>query len=232
MEELIRTVLVPWRQKRMRLIAEKYAGPTELSGQSGQPLIVLRTYYGGGAADDDKLREWLEEVDPYDEALGGRSNHWWRVLNDPALFDMGSEPWQSVYYVLPELTVPSSSRSFTEEDLAYIKELAHQLETEREPDEEDYENAVMEAALGMGFLLIVDEQAFDDDEFGLVFRDSKGNVIKEGPIKPEEVQYLFHYHARGALFESEYWLDARPGKKYKTGGEIMRTLLPVVMADA
>ena len=126
------------------------------------------------------------------------------MLNDPALFDMGLEPWQSVYDVLPELAGPSSCGSFTEEDLDYIKELAHQLETKRELDEEEYEETVMRAALRIGSFLIADQQACDDDKFGLVFRDSKGNVVKEGQIKPAEVQCLFQYRVRGALFESEY----------------------------
>lgn len=106
--------------------------------------------------------------------------------------------------MLPQLAAPSSCGSFTEENLYYIKELAHQLEIKREPYEEEYEEAVMRSASRIGSLLIVHQQAFDDDKFGLVFRDLKGNVVKEGQIKPAEVQCLFQYRVRGALFESEY----------------------------
>lgn len=230
-EELIHTVLEPWRPQELRRIAERYIAHNE---QLGGELVVLRTYYGGGNVDDEKLRAWLEEADPFDESLGGRNNRWWRVLDDATLFGVSQEDgWQSVYNVLPELASPHSRRAFGDDDVEAVKELVFAAAgDEQEPEEDDYEDAVMAVvATSAVILLVADQQAFEEGEFGLVFQDKKGNIIRQGTINPTEVQNLLHYNSRGALFESEYWLDAAVGKKYKTRGEIMRSLLPVVMAD-
>ena len=229
-QELVRSVLTPWRGQRLRRIAQMYVAQNE---QRFGELFVLRTYYGGGATDDEKLREWLEQADPDNESLGGPDGRYWRVLDDAALFDMGSEKWQRIYDTLPEMAAPGASRTFGDDDVDAVRELVAAPGDEREPEEDDYEEAVMAtAAISAGFLLIVDQQAFEDGEFGLVFRDAKGNIIKEGSIKPEEVEYLLAYNSRGALSESEYWVDAAVGDKYKTRGEVMSSLLPVVMSEA
>lgn len=228
-QELVRSVLMPWRGQQLRRIAGMYVAQSE---QRFGELFVLRTYYGDGAADDDeKLHEWLEQADPCNESFGGPDGRCWRVLDDAALFNLGSEKWQNIYDILPELAAPSTCRTFGDDDVDAVRELVSARGDERDPEEDDYEEAVMAtAAIASGFLLIVDQQAFEEGEFGLVFRDTKGNIVKEGAIKPDEVQYLLGYNSRGALTESEYWVDAAVGNKYKTRGEVMRRLLPVVMS--
>jgi hypothetical protein len=226
--EIICSVLAPWRGQQLRRIADKFVAQYDrLFGE----LVVLRTYYGGGTADDEKFRGWLEQADPFNEAFGGPDDRWWRVLDDAALFDLDSEEWQRVYDVLPELASPCPRRVFDDQDIANAKELVLAPGDEREPEEDDYEDAVMvTAASGQAFLLIADRQAFEENQFGLVFRDKKGNTVREGMITPKEVQYMLQYDFRGALHNSEYWLDAVVGSKYKTRGKIMRAVLPTVMA--
>ncbi|KAH8891137.1 hypothetical protein GQ53DRAFT_794319 [Thozetella sp. PMI_491] len=229
-EEVVQSVLVPWRVQQLRRVAEKYVTQ---SNQLFDELVVLRTYYGGGAADDEKLRDWLEQADPMEDAFGGVDDRWWRVLNDATLFDMGSENWSRVYEVLPELAASSHHRAFSNKDIDATQELVLAKGDEAELEEDDYEDAIMGiASASSGMLLVVDQKAFENEEFWLIFRDKKGNIIKEGTIKPDEVQYLREYNSRGALWESEYWLDAAVGKKYKTRGEVMQALLPLVMAEA
>lgn len=136
-----------------------------------------------------------------------------------------------MYDVFPELAAPGLHRDFTDTFVDEINELVRTGWEEREPDEDDYEEAILtNAAISGSYRLIVDQQALEDNEFGLVFQDTKGNIIKEVPIPPNEVEYLQQYETRGALFESEYWLQGVVGNKYKTRGEIMRALLPRVMA--
>ena len=228
-QELVRSVLVPWRGQALRRIAQKYVDVGKRGYLPGQ-LILLRTHYGGDAEDDDKLRGWLAQADPKQESFGRPENHWWRILDDPALFDLGSEPWQSVYDRLPELASWATKRAFGESEVNATRDLVYAVE-DREPEEDDFEDAVMSVASRGGFLLIADEQAFDEGELGLVFRDAKGNVVREGTIPPEEVEWMLGYDFRAALEESEYWLDAEIGKYYKTRGEIMRAILPVVMSE-
>lgn len=51
------------------------------------------------------MNDWIEidkglDPDFEDETL------WWRVLNDPGLFNFGSHYWELVFTVLPELAGP------------------------------------------------------------------------------------------------------------------------------
>ncbi len=66
--------------------------------------------------------------------------------------------------------------------------------------------------------------------FGLVFRDAQGHVVKEGRVKHDEVEYLDDYNCRGALRETELWIDSVPGGKYGNGVEVVEALLPLCMA--
>lgn len=223
-------MLEPWRAQRLRRIAGRHVAADKANTLAGGELVILRTWYGGGAADDARFRGWLEQVDPFEEAFGHPADRWWRVLDDNALFDLGDDDnWRSIYDVLPELAAPGTRRAFDDGFVEAVRELVFAPEDGKEPEVDDYEDAVMVTASNGAFLLVADQQAFEEERLGLVFRDSKGNVIREGTIKPEEVQYLREYNTRGAVAESEYWLDAAVGKKYRTLGKIMCALLPIVM---
>lgn len=66
--------------------------------------VILRTDYSSPSG-ESKMNDWIEidkglDPDFEDETL------WWRVLNDPGLFNFGSHYWELVFTVLPELAGP------------------------------------------------------------------------------------------------------------------------------
>ncbi|CEI39744.1 hypothetical protein FVEN_g2022 [Fusarium venenatum] len=232
-QELIQTVLVPWRSQKLRRIAEKYNPGKSLF----DVIIVLRTYYGGDS--DNKFSRWIkdasdtfDDMDPSGDLFGPFNERWWRVFDDPSLFDMGSQEWQAVYTVLPELATPELQREFNDQDVREAKELASCVCDSRNPEEGDYEDAIC-ATANIGFWLIVaDEEAFNDKQLLLVFMDKKGNVVRQAAVNPNDLPNLPHYILRGSITESGFWSDAEVGKKYKTRGQIMRAVLPLVMAES
>lgn len=232
MQNLINTVLVQWRPQKLRRTAEKYACDMVFDS-----IVVLRTYYGG-ISDDAKLSRWVydaaesfEDSNPGQDLFGGLEDRWWHVLDDASLFDTGSEKWQSVYNVLPELATSALQRNFNQYVVDSVKEEISEILETREPDEDDYEDTVAAAAIQGCWLLILDEEAFKDEEMLLVFRDMKGDVVRQITIKTDEVENLPHYRLRGSIRESGYWTDAVVGKKYKSRGEVMRAVLPLIKAD-
>jgi hypothetical protein len=232
MQNLIDTVLVSWRPQKLRHIAEKYA-----CDMAFDSIVVLRTYYGG-VGDDDKMNRWVygaaesfEESNPGQDLFGDLEDRWWHVLDDASLFDTGSQKWQSVYSVLPELATPALQRNFSQHVVDSVREEISIILETREPEEEDYEDAVAASAVQGCWLLVLDEEAFRDEEMLLVFRDMKGDVVRQIAIKPDEVENLPHYRLRGSIRESGYWTEAVVGKKYKSRGEVMRAVLPLIKAE-
>lgn len=207
-QNLIDTVLVPWRPQKLRRIAEKYA-----CDMAFDSIVVLRTYYDG-VDYDNRMSRWVygaaesfEESNPGQDLFGDLEDHWWHVLDDASLFDTGSEDWQSVYNALPELATPALQRNFNQHVFDSVKEEISAIL------EEDYEDAVSSAAVQGCWLLVLDEKAFKDEEMLLVFRDIKGDVVRQIAIKPDEVENLPHYRLRGSIRESGYWTDAVVAKK-------------------
>ncbi|CAH0046047.1 unnamed protein product, partial [Clonostachys solani] len=188
-QELIRSVLVPWRSQKLRVIAKSYM--THAKGLFSE-FVVLRTYYGGGVEDDETLRQWLKEADPYDEMFRGPDERSWQILDDVELFDMGTEDWQSLYGIFPEFAAPLSHRVFGPKEIQDVRDTATEIweGREREPEEDDFEDIIMEAASVGPWLLVADQQAFQEGELGLVYRDANGYIVKEGTIKPEDVQTM------------------------------------------
>jgi hypothetical protein len=101
---------------------------------------------------------------------------------------------------------------------------------EREPGEEDWAEAVRQAALISGHkLLIVDQKAFETEELGLVFRVAKGNIVRHGRVRADELNELVLYESTtGALHETRFWLDSEVGEKYQVGREVVRKIVPLV----
>jgi len=229
--EFIQTVLAPWRPEKLGQIATKYDPRNPLFGM----IVVLRTYYGDDS--DERFSRWMkdtieafEEMDPYGNLLGEPEDMWWRILDDASLFDMGSENWQSVYKVFPELATPELRRDFNEHDIGEVKALVSAICESQNPEEDDYEDAICAIAKIGFWLIVVDEEAFKHEELLLVFMDKKGNVVRQAIITLEGLPDLPHYNMRGSITESGFWRDAEVGKKYKTKGEIMRAVLPIIMA--
>ncbi|QPC73341.1 hypothetical protein HYE68_004093 [Fusarium pseudograminearum] len=232
-QELIQTVLVPWRSQKLRRIAEEYDPRNPLF----DTLVVLRTHYGGDS--DERFIRWIgdacdafDDMDPDGDLFGPPHERWWRVLDDASLFDMASHEWQNVYTILPELATSALRRDFNDQDVQEAKELVSYIRDSRAPEEDDYEDAICEIAKVGFWLIVVDKEAFEDEELLLVFMDKKGNVVRQTAIAPEDLPHLPHYILRGSITESGFWRDAEVGKKYKTRGQIMRAVLPLVMAES
>ncbi len=76
------------------------------------------------------------------------------------------------------------------------------------------------------WLLVLDKDAFEADEFGLILRDKKGNLVKEAEIGLRVLDEFMTRYGRGMFYEG-YWERARPGGRYRIRGRIMRRLLPL-----
>ncbi|KAF5554090.1 hypothetical protein FPHYL_8520 [Fusarium phyllophilum] len=215
MRELISTVIFPWRLQKLRAIAKKHLPGNDLYGK----LIVLRTYYG--EASDERFRRWVydaaaafAEDNPLGDLFGDVDDHWWRILDDASLF------------------ATELCRTFNDGDVAEVKEEVTAVVTSREAEEDDYEDAIAHVAISGCWLLVFDRESFEDEEVLLVFRDKRGNVVRQSSVKPEDLEYIPHYIMRGSITESGLWRDAEVGEKYKTKRKIMREILPRVMAEA
>lgn len=219
----IATILEPWRPQKLRAIAARHWGHP----MSGSSFYFLRTYYGGGDADDATLREWLDaewpafEMNPDDE--------WWQVVSDPDIFDVDDDEvwddWRQAYDVLPELAAPLPNRGFTTEDVEYVLETVQYRAPQDGAIEDDYEEAIMATAARGSWLLVLDRLAFETGELRLIFLDLKGNVVKEGSLDAEELGDMTIYSFRGADSESPWWLGAGVGKRYGPKGRIMKELM-------
>lgn len=220
----IADILEPWRPQKLRRIAAAH-----LAG-SPDHYCFLRTHYPGGAADDAKLRTWLD-LGLFEGANIESGNEWFSVLDDAELFAFGDD-WQQVYTVLPELAAPEPDRRFTDKDAEYARDMARDLAQPEEPDDELYQDEIMlHASIGTLWLLVLEEEAFETEELWLIVRDKKGNPVKETTIRPNELGAFYISNQRGAMSESGYWQEGAVGKKYRLRGKIMRKLLPMVKEE-
>ena len=232
--EQIRTILGPWRPQKLRRLAQKHLAHGGQGPEGG--FYFLRTHYTGGAEDDAKLRAWLD-LDEEEFIELPREDEWWIVLDDAELFDLGDKDgdWQQAYDVFPELAAPRLERSIAEvssDFWYYVRQRVKWLMPEGEPRKEDWAEAVRQCVQIWGQrLLVVDRTAFETDELGLVFRDVKGNVVREGRVRADELNELnICQHVRGSLPEQHFWLDSEVGEKYRVGGEVVRELVPLAKA--
>lgn len=191
------------------------------------------------SADDAKLRAWLDlgedgggvEIPPEEE--------WWVVLDDSRLFDLGGDGggegdgWQRVYEVFPELAVSRWREVLGggEGDLFYMwTKLEWLVPPPGVPQAEDWAEATRKVASNSGNkLLVVDREAFETGRLGLVFRDAKGNVVRHGRVRADELNVVVIYdNVKGALCETPFWLDSEVGEKYRVGGDVVREIVPLL----
>jgi len=198
-------------------------------------FYFLRPYYSGDEADDVKMREWFNA--PWPEMIDmEEDSKWWVVLDDLDLFNFGDsrDSWQQVYKILPELAAPSPGRTLPDEDLVYAGETVRDAWEGNlyEAEADEFREALRFCAAKATWLCIIDENSFSTGSFYLIFRDYKGNVVKECPIEPRELVDLHMYASvKGSLHEQHWWLDGVVGKKYRAKGSIMVQLLPKVMEN-
>ncbi|GKU13351.1 hypothetical protein FLAG1_11792 [Fusarium langsethiae] len=225
-QELVLTVLVPWRSQKLRRIAEKYNSRNPLF----DTIIVLRTHYGSDS--DNKFSRWIGDASDTGDLFEPPDERWWQVFDDPYLFNLDSRKWQAIYKILPELATPEIRRDFNDQDVEEAKKLVSSICDSRDSEEDDCEDAICVIAKVGFWLIFMDEEAFEDEELLLVFIDKKGNVVRQAALDPGDLQNLPHYMLRGMMTESGLWRDGEVGKKYKTRGQIMRAVLPLVMAES
>ncbi|KAK3899069.1 hypothetical protein C8A05DRAFT_18439, partial [Staphylotrichum tortipilum] len=224
--EQIATILAPWRPQRLRPAAAKHGAVSHPAGE----FYFLRTHYAGGGADDARLRAWLDLDECQGVALP-RADEWWVVLDDAELFAQPNGAWMHVYDVFPELVAPRAGRLLLGDDTSstmdHIRDQVGWMLSEDEPVEEEHWAEAVRGALSTfgNELLVVDQRAFETGELGLVFRDAKGNVIRHGRVRADELNEMVVDESRGALPESGFWLDTEVGDKYRVGGEMTRDIV-------
>ncbi|RYP24056.1 hypothetical protein DL765_000784 [Monosporascus sp. GIB2] len=202
-------VLEPWRPLKLRRIA------TEISRNQGKgDLIILRTYYGGDS--DERMAEILEE-DELSDAFFSPDIQWWRVLNDPELFDFGDD-WERVLEILPELVGQSGFKVFRGVP-------AEGLAEARDSDDPVGDIQYL-ASIGHGPLLVADKEAFEENELRALFLDGHGNIIRDSTLKPENIFDMKMAPERGQGPETTCWQKGKVGPKYKRQGDIGRVLYP------
>ncbi|KAK3900483.1 hypothetical protein C8A05DRAFT_45688 [Staphylotrichum tortipilum] len=214
-------ILEPWRPERLRRIAAAF-----LEHRHKHDYYILRTYCGGGAADDAKLRGWLDTLFEERDDVGiWPENEWLYVLDDPTLFDFADD-YTGVYSILPELAGNEMDRRFMDEDVEKARKAGRvQIRDEPHiPEEEHWEDAITwVAAVRM---------PFEEQELGLSLRDTKGVPVKECTIylDVESLEGLKIDCARGKLWETG-WYEIPAAGEYKTRGKIIRRLMARVKGE-
>ncbi|KAK0673557.1 hypothetical protein QBC41DRAFT_311055 [Cercophora samala] len=252
----ITTILQPWRPQKIRAIAAKhlsFAKPCPDFEKEG--FHVLRTWYHGGKDDDEKLEKWLG----YDELKGlsegeveerflqrqpgskmrmQPKSRWWMVLDDKEVFDVEDEDndddWLAVYKVLPELAAPLMKRELSMFDiLDSLRVSGTPYPRRTEPSQEQYEDAILEASSGyLRYpLVILDQEAFETDQMYLVWRDHRGNVVKDIRADISGLPVLQAELPRNPAYDIKLWVEACFGRQYNIHGKkgkVMRKMLPLV----
>ncbi|PKS06066.1 hypothetical protein jhhlp_007900 [Lomentospora prolificans] len=123
------------------------------------------------------------------------------ILHIVTRFQRQSKQWQD----------ESTKRAVVYEGACLVRDF---VTMHSEADGDDYEDGICShVAMGHAWLLVLDTEAFETEELGLLFRDKRGNTLKDSLIRSGQLQELFIYNFRGALTESHYWQDAALGKK-------------------
>jgi hypothetical protein len=78
---------------------------------------------------------------------------------------------------------------------------------------------------------VLDEEAFKTENLGLIWRDKKGNPVKEAEIRPNMFRDFYIRGSRGMAYEG-YWEHSFVPKKYRIRGKIMRKLMPLVKGES
>jgi hypothetical protein len=205
----IADILQPWRPLALRRVAAHIAHGYE------PELIILRTHYGADDDSAEKMGEWLE-IDQEEDEFFDEETLWWRILDDPVLFNVGEE-WERVLDLLPELAGRTGSQR--------CKEGIRAAELAEAREAKDTEEVVQNLAFtGPAPLLIADKEAFREGKLRVLFLDSHGNIVRHSRIEPEKMAELKQSAMIYRLESSQWWEYGEVGEKYKPEGEIGRVL--------
>ena len=194
-------ILKPLRPQAIREIASHYNRGSGL-------FIFLRTHYGPRVSEEDRsLNAWRR-----DDGLGlpciSDFHRWWQVLDDAEHFNLWSD-WRRVYNILPDLAVPTKNRE---------AETSEEMPFEEDVLAYDFMFDQYLAYLATGAVMIIfDEEFFETDKAGLVFRDPKGDIVRAGRIAKAELGTLdTSMTIKANLDEQECWNGCITGDKYRS----------------
>ncbi|KAJ6038312.1 uncharacterized protein N7446_005122 [Penicillium canescens] len=187
--EEISLILHPWRSDNVIRRKAYYMSKDSV-------LVFLRTHYD--PEDDGKVNEWVYETDLFED------NSWWACLNDPHLFNFGSN-WQRVYEIMPEVAsfVDRTQRFAPSRELhcfrASLKKnpptkeqkAAHECIDKRRKMSEESENRLRDINIA-AYIVIADQEAFRSGLLRLLCLDDRQNIIREVRVdqKPAEITEL------------------------------------------
>ncbi|KAJ6089212.1 hypothetical protein N7499_004059 [Penicillium canescens] len=186
--EEIDTILKPWRSDNDIRRKAYYMSKDNV-------LVFLRTHYNPD--DDQKLKEWVHENDLFED------NAWWACLNDPYLFNFGSD-WQQVYEIMPEVAGPVDRRRRSDGP-SQPKHFGH-----RPP--EVYTQGIRKASMNgermteeltkpppsltfAAYIVIADQEAFLTGRLRLLCLDDGRKIVWEARVdrKPAEIMKLIRH---------------------------------------
>ncbi|KAH8434268.1 uncharacterized protein LDX57_011906 [Aspergillus melleus] len=194
-EEEIAIILRPWRSDHIRRLAwrvwEVY------TNKGGNNPLLLRTWYNPD--DDERVKSWATLSEEFADDAD------WALLDDRAVFDFGTGPWQQVLEILPEIAVRLSQDNqwvrrkdwrVNDECGFYsdFKEELNEVKRSNSSWKNDLNILVKENAAAQSYLhyisrsyiLIADKEAFETDHFLLAYLDTKGRVTMQGRILIDE----------------------------------------------
>ncbi|KAL4938213.1 hypothetical protein BDV06DRAFT_232056 [Aspergillus oleicola] len=187
-KEEISTILRPWRSDNMRRLAWRVWQVYTNAG--GNNPLLLRTWYE--PADNERVESWAMLSEEFADDAD------WAILNDHAVFDFGTSPWQRVLEILPEIAIPLVQDT----PPGYVRW------KDWRADMDDYTfyscfkeglNAVKRSNPSWRNDLNI--LTFETDHFLLAYLDAKGRVTMQGRILVDEDR----------LTEvSLEWLEGRP----------------------
>ncbi|KAL2811881.1 hypothetical protein BJX63DRAFT_443865 [Aspergillus granulosus] len=213
--EEVATILRPWRSDDMRKRAWHL-----WAGENFYAPIMLRTYYENGSEDN-----YADSAD-------------WAVLDDAELFNYGSD-WKQILSVLPEIIGFSmayrraSSQAKLDRALPKLKGAFTRAKREHPGWKQDvnlllignrYARDLL-CSVSMGWLWIVDEEAFETDKLLVVYLDAKQDITVQGRMDVDQGdmdEILLKWYDRvppGPIFDEgtvgdNYRLDTESGREF------------------
>ncbi|KAI2737763.1 hypothetical protein DTO013E5_5809 [Penicillium roqueforti] len=184
--EEIDIILQPWRSDSDLRRKAYYMSKDNV-------LVFLRTHYNPD--DNDRMNEWGCGNDLFED------NAWWACLNDPYLFNFGSD-WQQVYEIMPEFAGPVDRRrqsadptnlegsSATSERSLHTKKPGgfHEWTEHQVKKTEESANPLQNVTIA-AYIVIADQESFQTGLLQLFCLDDNRKIVWEARVdrKPAEI---------------------------------------------
>lgn len=228
----ISSILQPWRTLAQR----------KIPSSDTVRAAWLRTCYTEGS--DQRHNELVTGIDMH-MAVGGDD----RLLNDPDLYDFGSE-WQRVFDFLPELVEPQEQsdwalrRKMFDEAVDDLKSFAargidgaprqlrdnlwrNQGDALKQQIAEALQSSVHEACV-VNWIVLEDEEALRSGDVMMLFLDAFGRAVRQKRVPPAQAEQFSGFWADGSWMESDL-VEAEIGEEYREGGACGNLLLQNIL---